>query len=103
MWGKGSRESNDDRWAGIVKQLLTVNAEQAARAEDERRSLLDRIQHPERQQVVAADPSTYEAPEATDAAELAQVGQIVPEFVNVGSHDDAIGLVGQILEAPLES
>lgn len=51
---------------------------------DERRSLMDRIQHPERIQVVPA--ADYRPPQPPkDEAELAFVGQMVPEFVSVGS------------------
>lgn len=47
--------------------------------------LADRIQHPERIQVVPAPD--YRPPEPpTDAAELAFVGQEVPEFVQIGSN-----------------
>jgi hypothetical protein len=50
----------------------------------ERKSLADRIQHPEHIQVAA----TTEAPAPytpADAAEMAWVGHVVPDFVHVGS------------------
>ncbi len=48
--------------------------------------LFDRIQHPAvRHTAVVED---FEHPEPPrDLAELSQVGQIVPEFVNVGGED----------------
>lgn len=52
----------------------------------ERKSLLDRIQHPERIQV-QTDPD-YVTPDAPkDAAELAAVGTIVPDFIQVGGDE----------------
>ena len=53
----------------------------------ERAKLLDRIQFPEVRQVEAGEPTSYEAPK--DEAELAYVGQEVPEFINVGGPADA--------------
>jgi len=47
--------------------------------------LLDRIQFPHEHQVEPVDPIDYEPPR--DAGELAQVGQIVPNYVDVGEHD----------------
>jgi hypothetical protein len=52
---------------------------------EERAKLLDRIQHPERVQVEPGDWETPDPPK--DAAELAAVGTIVPEFVQVGGED----------------
>lgn len=67
----------------IVTKLLEEFSEERKRWEAERASLLDRIQHPEVRQVRPASESVeYEIPK--DEAELAQVGQVVPEFVNVG-------------------
>ncbi len=54
-----------------------------ARSDDTMRSLLDRIQHPTIRQVQAAPHGVYEAPR--DAAEMAQVGMIVPDGISVGS------------------
>jgi hypothetical protein len=51
-------------------------------AKTERASLLDRIQHPEVRQSQPVEPVDYEPPQ--DAAELAHVGQEVPEFIQVG-------------------
>jgi hypothetical protein len=53
----------------------------------ERRSLSDRIQHPERAQIEPGPVEPIEPP--IDAAELAYVGQEVPEFVSVGGSDAA--------------
>jgi hypothetical protein len=51
---------------------------------DERRSLMDRIQHPDRIQVIPS--ADYRPPKPPrDEAELAHVGQMVPEFVQVGT------------------
>lgn len=59
---------------------------QARFAEKERRSLLERIQHPELRQLDI--PEGYEPPEIpADAAELAFVGQEVPEFIHVGTKE----------------
>lgn len=75
---------------GLVLLLVLMRERDARRLDRfladtarERRSLLDRIQHPERVQVqpVASEPS--EAPR--DSAELAHVGGIVPEFVDIGT------------------
>jgi hypothetical protein len=52
----------------------------------ERKQLLDRIQHPEIRQVEPGEP--VERDEPKDAAELAQVGQIVPDGVMVGEYTD---------------
>jgi hypothetical protein len=49
----------------------------------ERASLLDRIQHPEVRQVEQAEVEPWEPPK--DLAELAHLGQIVPDGVTVGS------------------
>jgi hypothetical protein len=63
--------------------LLEHLKEQREEAREERRQLADRIQHPERVQVQPrADYVPPELPK--DMAELAYVGGIVPEFVNVG-------------------
>lgn len=68
-----------DREAALLERALT-------RAEGERASLLDRIQHPQRVQVA---PVEREAPEPPrDGAEMAYVGQIVPDGVQVGSGPD---------------
>jgi hypothetical protein len=56
-----------------------------AREAQERTKLLDRIQHPELRQVPpGGEMIEYDPPK--DAAELAQVGQVVPEFVQVGDN-----------------
>ncbi len=56
-----------------------------AEVSHERQKLLDRIQHPEVRQVQAGSVVEHELP--TDTAELAQVGLVVPDFVNVGGTD----------------
>jgi hypothetical protein len=63
-------------------QLLDRQNKDAAR---ERQKLLDRIQHPERVLVEPGDREIHDPPK--DAAELAAVGTIVPEFVEVGGED----------------
>lgn len=56
-----------------------------AETSHERQKLLDRIQHPEVRQI---EPIPQDPPEPpADAAELAFVGQEVPEFINVGGSD----------------
>jgi hypothetical protein len=54
----------------------------SVREATERASLLDRIQHPEIRQVESSEPIVHEQPK--DLAEMAWVGQEVPEFVKVG-------------------
>ncbi len=72
------RDRENDAWREIVANL-------SLRALEERASLLDRIQHPERVQVQGT-PDGYEPPEPPpDAAELAYIGQEVPDFVSVGT------------------
>lgn len=48
----------------------------------ERNELCERIQHPEIRQPVILAPISHD--QSTDMAEMANVGEIVPEFVNVG-------------------
>jgi hypothetical protein len=62
-----------------TRQVNTLTRE-AAR---ERAKLLDRIQHPELRQVEPGERTEYEPPK--DTAELAYVGQEVPEFIQVGT------------------
>lgn len=67
--------------------VLLLSREREARKEREaweaeRKSLLDRIQHPERVQIEPGEVQHYDPPK--DADELAQVGLEVPEFVQVG-------------------
>lgn len=64
-----------------------------AKAEQERRSLLDRIQHPHVRQVDTGDRDVI-AESPRDAAEFAQVGAIVPDFVHVGSPEDEVNADG---------
>ncbi len=67
--------------AALVVQYLLHSRE---RREHDRQlsKMADRIQHPEIRQVEPGPQTEYEPPK--DEAELAQVGQIVPEFVQVG-------------------
>ncbi len=51
--------------------------------ETERQNLLDRIQHPAIRHTATVEDWEHEEP-PRDLAELAQVGQVVPEFVDVG-------------------
>jgi hypothetical protein len=68
------RES-DRRHAQELRELVESSVA-------ERASLLDRIQHPEVRQVSPSEPMLHERPK--DFAEMAWVGQEVPEFVKVG-------------------
>lgn len=82
----------------VVASLLAVGivclyfGHQAERArllnafERERKSLLDRIQFPSVRQV-EGDGETEVAEVPRDAAELQWVGEVVPEFVNVGDQE----------------
>lgn len=65
-----------EREASLLERALR-------RAEAERASLLDRIQHPERVQVTPVEREPIEAPR--DSAELAYIGQIVPDGIQVGT------------------
>lgn len=65
-----------ERDARQLERLLEATAR-------ERRSLLDRIQHPQRVQVAPVEREPVEPPR--DGAEMAYVGQIVPEGVQVGT------------------
>lgn len=62
---------------------------QDAAARSERASLLDRIQHPERTQVERVDMVPMSPPKDFD--ELGQVGQLVPEFMHVGTPEGSYG------------
>lgn len=66
--------------------MQTKEERERKEARVERNALLDRIQHPTVRQVEArpVDPP----PIPVDAAELAQIGQQVPEFVHVGTPRD---------------
>ena len=69
----------------IVAALLVLRDRERQAHEKTTRSLLDRIQHPERTQVEAGPIVEYDPPK--DTAELAHVGEIVPEFISVGGSD----------------
>jgi hypothetical protein len=79
-------EARDERHAFLE---LLANQSRAARDErataaEERRALADRIQHPDRVQVLP-NPDYVPPEPPLDALEMAMVGQIVPEFVHVGT------------------
>lgn len=66
-------------------QMLENANQHFARMEDERRELLNRIQHP---QFVPTPQITYEpAPPPKDLEEMGFVGQEVPDFYKVGFGD----------------
>jgi hypothetical protein len=74
--------------AAIEREREAVLLERALeRAESERASLLDRIQHPERVQVQPVEREAVEPPR--DSAELAYIGQIVPDGIQVGTDGTA--------------
>jgi hypothetical protein len=54
---------------------------------EERAKLLDRIQFPETRQVAPSEPVFHEPPK--DEAELAHIGQVVPDFVQVGGDSNS--------------
>jgi hypothetical protein len=69
----------DERRAFL--EQLTAQRQEAI---EERRSLADRIQHPDRIQVVPSPD--YRPPEPPkDEAEMAYIGQMVPDGIHVGS------------------
>ncbi len=71
--------------AGIVLQYVLNARERShliATYNHELAKLADRIQHPEIRQVEPGPMIEHEPPK--DEAELAHIGQIVPEFVRVG-------------------
>ena len=68
-WGRMA-----ERWATEREMLL-----------GQLNKMADRIQHPEARQVEPGEIVEHEPPK--DTAELAHVGQIVPEFIQVGSED----------------
>lgn len=76
--------------AAIEREREATLLERALiRAEEERRSLLDRIQHPERPQVQPVEREPVEPPR--DSAELAYIGQIVPDGIQVGTDGNGNG------------
>lgn len=87
--------------AHAAERLEREQAHEAERQEwaEERRSLLDRIQQPEIRQF-AVDPD-YQDPEppATDALAYSQVGQIVPDHIQIGDvpDQDELEKVGTII------
>jgi len=64
------------------QEALTKEREEWAK---ERKELLDRIQFPERKPVEPGPMVEHEPPK--DEAELAHIGQIVPDFVQVGGDE----------------
>jgi hypothetical protein len=86
------------RWAGIVKQLLDQIQDLTVRAEAERRSLLDRIQHPQKQQVEPVEG--FEHDEPADTLEYSLIGQEVPEDVRVHTYTpEDLAQPGDIIES----
>ena len=71
--------------AGIILQYILNARERShliATYNHELAKLADRIQHPTVRQVEPGPEVEHQLPK--DEAEMAHVGQIVPEFVNVG-------------------
>lgn len=81
VWPHASAEEKKARAERMA--FLELLAEQNRQAAEERRSLADRIQHPERVQVRPV--SDYEPPVQDEQADLAlaYVGQVVPEHVQI--------------------
>lgn len=83
--------------AGIAVLLLIALAAQhhshreqldqiLAETSHERQKLLDRIQHPAVRQVEPQEPPIiHESPR--DAAQMAQIGQVVPDFIDFGEEE----------------
>ena len=69
----------------LAEKLLEDFKQEREAWATERQSLLDRIQFPEIRQITPSEPVIHEPPK--DEAELAQVGQIVPEFIQVGGDE----------------
>lgn len=67
----------------LIWMLLASQDRERGRWERERKSLLDRIQHPERVQVEPGTQVEFEP--SKDEAELAYIGQVVPDGVQVGA------------------
>lgn len=67
----------------LIWLLLASQDRERGRWERERKSLLDRIQHPERIQVEPGAQVEFEP--SKDEAELAYIGQVVPDGVQVGT------------------
>lgn len=68
------------------KQMWEAFERLFSEAAEERQTLLDRIQHPERPRVPVVEREPIEPPK--DSAELAYVGGIVPDSVQVGTPPD---------------
>jgi hypothetical protein len=71
------RSKEREQWMALIEKEREAHRQEVA-------SLLDRIQHPEVRQVQAGEPVEYEPPR--DLAELAQVGQVVPDGYDVGAN-----------------
>lgn len=75
-------------WGDRVDALVAAASAERATWAEERRELLNRIQHPER---IPVTPGPYVPSEPPrDPSELAQVGQLVPEFITVGSAEQML-------------
>lgn len=74
---------------GKTERLLAEFARERQEWTEERRELLSRIQRPD---LIPVRPVEHEDPEPPkDSAELAFVGQEVPEFVQVGHVEESHG------------
>ena len=69
----------------IVIALLILRDRERTAHEAMLQSFADRVQHPEVRQVEAKDPIIYDPPK--DEAEMAYVGQFVPDGISVGLTD----------------
>ncbi len=69
------RSKEREKWMALLS-----DEREAHRAEVQK--LLDRIQHPER--VLPSEPIAYEQPDPPKA-DYAYVGEMVPDFVDVGT------------------
>ena len=84
------KSSERKDWMDLLEREREAHRQELARLLAEHRAetatLLDRIQHPHVRQV---EPVVMDDPEPpADAAEMAWVGQEVPEFIQVGSEEE---------------
>ena|SRR5215472_8341023 len=97
------RHKEREKWITLLREERERSDEAQQVLLGEIRKLVDRVQHPEIKHVEPIPD--YTPPELPkDFAELAHVGEEVPEFVNVGSADKIkaeeaeIARVGEIEE-----
>lgn len=81
--GVAERRRLEDR----IDSLVAAGSQERREHEKAMLILLDKVQHPEMRHVEPAEPIE---PLRTDEQELAHVGDIVPDFVNVGSHEQML-------------